>query len=74
MLKKDNSGYTGGIGNALIAAMAGLSAATNAACENLSEYAAPRESDCSDGINTAVIPALQRRAKAHRRKRNRRVR
>ena len=27
-----------------------------------------------DAINTAVIPALQRRAKAHRRKRNRRVR
>ena len=74
MLKKDNSGYIGGIGNALIAAMAGLSAAANTACESLSEYAAPRESDCGDGINTAVIPALQRRAKAHRRKRNRRVR
>lgn len=74
MLKKDNSGYTGGVGNALIAAMAGLSAATNAACETLAEYAVPRESDCGDGINTAVIPALQRRAKAHRRKRNRRVR
>ena len=74
MLKKDNSGYTGGIGNALIAAMAGLSAAANAACESLSEYAAPRESDCGNGINTAVIPTLQRRAKAHNRKRNRRVR
>ena len=74
MLKKDNSGYTGGVGKALVTAMAGLSAATNAACESLSEYAAPRESDCGDGINTAVIPALQRRAKAHRRKRNRRVR
>ena len=74
MLKKDNSGYTGGIGNALIAAMADLSAAANAACNSLSEYAAPRESDCGNGINTAVIPALQRRAKAHRRKRNRRVR
>ena len=74
MLKKNSNGYTGGVGNALIAAMTGLSAATNAACESLSEYAAPRESDCGDGINTAVIPALQRRAKAHRRKRNRRVR
>lgn len=74
MLKKDNSGYTGGVGKALVAAMAGLSAATNAACESLAEYAAPRESDCGNGINTAVIPALQRRAKAHRRKRNRRVR
>ena len=74
MLKKNNSGYTCGIGNALIAAMAGLSATANAACESLSEYAAPRESDCGNGINTAVIPALQRRAKAHRRKRNRRVR
>ena len=74
MLKKNSNGYTGGVGNALIAAMAGLSAATNAACESLSEYTAPRESDCGDGINTAVIPALQRRAKAHRRKRNRRVR
>ena len=74
MLKKNSNGYTGGVGNALIAAMAGLSAATNAACESLSEYAAPRESDCGDGINTAVIPALQRRAKAHRRKRNRRAR
>ena len=74
MLKKNNGGYTCGIGNALIAAMAGLSAAANAACNSLSEYAAPRESDCGNGINTAVIPALQRRAKAHRRKRNRRVR
>ena len=74
MLKKNNSGYTCGVGNVLVAAMAGLSAATNAACESLSEYAAPRESDYGDGINTAVIPALQRRAKAHRRKRNRRVR
>ena len=74
MLKKNNSGYTCGIGNALVAAMAGLSAATNAACESLSEYAAPRESDYGDGINTAVVPTLQRRAKAHRRKRNRRVR
>ena len=74
MLKKNSNGCTSGVGNALIAAMAGLSAAANAACESLSEYAAPRESDCSDGINTAVIPALQRRAKAHRRKRNRRVR
>ena len=74
MLKKNNSGYTCGIGNALIAAMAGLSAAANAACESLSEYAAPRESDCGGGINTAVIPALQRRAKAHRRKRNKRTR
>ena len=74
MLKKNNSGYACGVGNALVAAMAGLSAATNAACESLAEYAAPRESDYEDGINTAVIPALQRRAKAHRRKRNRRVR
>ena len=74
MLKKNNSGYTCGIGNALVAAMAGLSAATNAACESLSEYAAPHGSDYGDGINTVVIPALQRRAKAHRRKRNRRVR
>lgn len=74
MLKKNNNGYTGGVGNALIAAMVGLSAATNAACESLAEYTAPRESDYGDGINTAVIPALQRRAKAHRRKRNRRVR
>ena len=74
MLNKSNNGYTCGVGNALVAAMAGLSAATNAACENLAEYAAPRESDYGDGINTAVIPALQRRAKAHRRKRNRRVR
>ena len=74
MLKKNSNGYTGGVGNALIAAMAGLSAATNAACNSLSEYAAPRKSDCGDGINTAVIPALQRRARAHRRKRNKRVR
>ena len=74
MLKKNNSGYTCGVGNALVAAMAGLSAAANAACESLSEYTAPRESDYGDGINTAVIPTLQRRAKAHRRKRNRRVR
>ena len=74
MLKKNSSGYTCGVGNALVAAMTGLSAATNAACESLAEYAAPRESDYGDGINTAVIPALQRRAKAHRRKRNRRVR
>ena len=73
MLKKNNSGYTCGVGNALIAAMAGLSAAANAACETLAEYAAPRESDYGDGINTAVIPALQRRAKAHRRKRNKRT-
>ena len=74
MLNKNNSGYACGIGNALVAAMAGLSAATNAACESLAEYAVPHESDYGDGINTAVIPALQRRAKAHRRKRNRRVR
>lgn len=74
MLKKNNSGCTCGVGNALVTAMAGLSAATNAACESLAEYSAPRESDYGDGINTAVIPALQRRAKAHRRKRNRRVR
>ena len=74
MLNKNNSGYACGIGNALVAAMAGLSAATNAACESLSEYAAPHESNDGDGINTAVIPALQRRAKAHRRKRSRRVR
>ena len=74
MLKKNSNGYTGGVGNALIAAMAGLSAATNAACESLAEYAAPRESNYGDGINTAIIPALQRRAKAHRRKRNRRAR
>lgn len=74
MLNKNNSGYACGIGKALVAAMAGLSTATNAACESLAEYAAPRESDYGDGINTAVIPALQRRAKAHRRKRNRRVR
>ena len=73
MLKKNNSGYACGVGNALVAAMAGLSAATTAACESLAEYAAPRESDYGDGINTAMIPALQRRAKAHRRKRNRRV-
>ena len=74
MLKKDNSGYTCRVGKALVAAMAGLSAAANAACESLAEYAVPNESNCGDGINTAVIPALQRRAKAHRRKRNRRVR
>ena len=74
MLNKNNSGSTCGVSKALVAAMAGLSAATNAACESLAEYAAPRESDYGDGINTAVIPALQRRAKAHRRKRNRRVR
>ena len=74
MFKKNSNGYTGGVGNALIAAMAGLSAAANAACESLAEYAAPRESGYGDGINTAVIPALQSRAKAHRRKRNRRVR
>ena len=77
MLKKNSSGYTGGTGgiaNALVAAMAGLSAATNAACESLSAYTAPHESDYGAGINTAVIPSLQRRAKAHRRKRNRRVR
>ena len=74
MLNKNNSGYACGVGNALVAAMAGLSAATNAACESLAEYAAPHEPDYGDGINTAVIPALQRRAKAHRRKRNRRVR
>lgn len=73
MLKKNNSGCTCGVGNALVAAMAGLSAATNAACESLAEYSAPRESNYGDGINTAVIPALQRRAKAHRRKRSRRV-
>ena len=70
MLKKNNSG----VGNALVAAMAGLSAATNAACESLSAYTAPHESDYGAGINTAVIPSLQRRAKAHRRKRNRRAR
>ena len=74
MLNKNNNGYACRVGKALVAAMAGLSAATNAACESLAEYAAPHESDCGDGINTAVIPALQRRAKAHRRKRNRRVR
>lgn len=74
MLKKNNSGYTCGVGNALVAAMAGVAAATNAACESLSEYLAPRESDYGDGINTAVIPALQRRSRAHNRKRNRRVR
>lgn len=74
MLKKNNSGYTCGLGSALVAAMAGMAAATNTACESLSEYAAPHESDCGDGINTAVIPALQRRSRAHSRKRNRRVR
>ena len=74
MLNKNNNGYACGVGKALAAAMAGLSAATNAACESLSEYAAPRESNYGDGINTAVIPALQRRAKAHRRKRNKRIR
>ena len=74
MLKKNNNGYTCGVDKALVAAMAGLSAAANAACESLAVYAAPHESDYGDGINTAVIPALQRRAKAHRRKRNRRVR
>lgn len=74
MLNKNNSGYACRVGNALVAAMAGLSAATNAACESLSAYVAPRESDYGDGINTAVIPALQRRSKAHRRKRNKRVR
>ena len=74
MLKKNNSGDACGVGKALVAAMAGLSAATNAACESLAEYAAPHESDYGGGINTAVIPALQRRAKAHRRKRNKRVR
>lgn len=73
MLKKNNSGYICGIGNSLVAAMAGLSAAANAACESLAGYTMmPRESDYGDGINTAVIPALQRRAKAHRRKRNKR--
>ena len=74
MLNKNNSGYACGVGKALVAAMAGLSAATNAACGNLAEYTAPHESDYGDGINTAVIPALQRRAKAHRRKRNKRAR
>ena len=74
MLKKNNSGCACGVGKALVAAMAGLSAAANAACESLAEYAVPHESNCGDGINTAIIPALQRRAKAHRRKRNRRVR
>lgn len=74
MLTKNNSGYACGLGNALAAAMAGMAAATNAACKSLAEYATPHESNCGDGINTAVIPALQRRAKAHRRKRNRRVR
>lgn len=74
MLKKNNSGYTCGVGNALVAAMAGMAAATNAACESLAEYATPHESDCGDGINTAVIPALQRRSRAHNCKRNRRVR
>ena len=74
MLNKNNSGYACRVGKALVAAMAGLSAATNAACESLAEYAALHESNYGDGINTAVIPALQRRAKAHRRKRNRRVR
>ena len=74
MLNKNNNGYACGVGNALVAAMAGLSAAINAACESLAEYAAPRESDYGDGINTAIIPALQRRAKAHRRKRNKRTR
>lgn len=67
MLNKNNSGYACGVGNALVAA-------TNAACESLAEYAVPHESDYGDGINTAVIPTLQRRSKAHRRKRNRRVR
>ena len=74
MLKKNNNGYIGGVGNALIAAMAGLSAAANAACESLAEYTVPHESNYGDGINTAIIPALQRKAKAHRRKRNRRAR
>lgn len=74
MLNKNNSGYACRVVKALTAAMAGLSAAANAACESLSEYAAPHESDYGDGINTAVIPALQRRAKAHRRKRNKRTR
>ena len=74
MLNKNNNGYAFGVGNALVAAMAGMAAATNAACENLAEYATPHESDCGDGINTAVIPALQRRSRAHNRKRNRRVR
>ena len=74
MLNKNNSGYACGVGKALVAAMAGLSAATNAACESLVEKEGRHETNCEDGINTAVIPALQRRAKAHRRKRNRRVR
>ena len=74
MLNKNNNGYACGVGKALIAAMAGLSEATNAACESLSEYSAPHESDYGDGINTAVIPALQRRSRAHNRKRNWRVR
>ena len=74
MINKNNNGYACGVGKALVAAMAGLAAATNSACEGLAVYAAPRESDCGDGINTAVIPTLQRRAKAHNRKRNRRVR
>ena len=74
MLNKNNSGYACGVGNALAAAMAGMAAATNAACESLAEYATPNESDCGDGINTAVIPTLQRRSRARNRKRNRRVR
>lgn len=74
MLKKNNSGYTCGVGKALVAAMTGLSAVANAACESLAEYAVPHESNYGDGINIAVIPALQRRSRAHNRKRNRRVR
>lgn len=74
MLNKNNNGYACGVGNALAAAMVGMAAATNDACESLAKYAIPHESDYGDGINTAMIPALQRRAKAHRRKRNRRVR
>lgn len=74
MLNKNNNGYACGVGKALVAAMTGLSAATNAACESLAGYAVSHESNYGDGINTSVIPALQRRAKAHRRKRNRRVR
>ena len=65
MLKKNNSGYTCGAGNALVAAMAGLSAATNAACESLAEYTTPHESDCGDGINTAVGNRMRKTNKCY---------
>lgn len=69
----DKNRVIGSMGNALVAAMANLSAATSAACSELSAYASNDDRDYGEGMNTVVVPALQRRAKAHRRKRNRRV-